>query len=48
MDGADEIVDMGAIEELGLKPGVIYGDDVLHVIPIRPIRLTTLALRIRS
>ena len=22
---------MGAIDELGLKPGVIYGDDVLHV-----------------
>jgi hypothetical protein len=23
---------MGAIDELGLKPGVIYGDDVLHVL----------------
>ena len=24
--------DMGAIDELGLKPGVITGDDVLHVL----------------
>jgi len=24
---------MGVISELGLKPGVITGDDVLHVLP---------------
>jgi hypothetical protein len=23
---------MGAMQELGLKPGVITGDDVLHVV----------------
>jgi hypothetical protein len=33
MNDADCVVEMGALEELGLKPGVIYGDDVLHVFP---------------
>jgi hypothetical protein len=28
---------MGAIDELGLKPGVITGDDVLHVFSFSPI-----------
>jgi hypothetical protein len=28
---AENTRDMGATEELGLKPGVITGDDVLHV-----------------
>jgi hypothetical protein len=48
MDDADDVLEMGALEELGLKPGVIYGDDVLHVLSVCPIALTTLALRIRS
>jgi len=30
--GADFVLDMGLIDELGLKPGVITGDDVLHVL----------------
>jgi hypothetical protein len=29
---ADNTIEMGAMEELGLKPGVITGDDVLHVL----------------
>jgi hypothetical protein len=29
---------MGALNELGLKPGVIAGDDVLHVpMPLVPV-----------
>ena len=31
-ENTDHTIDMGAIDELGLKPGVITGDDVLHVI----------------
>jgi len=41
---------MGAMQELGLKPGVITGDDVLHVNPasLGPIADLYVALRVRS
>ena len=44
MNDVDDALEMGALEDLGLKPGVIYGDDVLHVLSVCPIVLTTLAL----
>jgi hypothetical protein len=35
---------MGAINELGLKPGVITGDDVLHVLPLCSVLSVTSSL----